>query len=62
MVSRLKETREAKGWTQIELSEKSGVSRATISAIEYNQTVCVKTATLTKLADALGKSVGALFF
>ena len=59
---RLREVREEVGFTQEELAEKSGVSRVTISLIESGRTNCVKTDTLVKLADALDKSVGALFF
>lgn len=59
---RLREVREEVGFTQEELAEKSGVSRVTISFIESGRTNCVKTDTLAKLADALGKSVNALFF
>lgn len=62
MVSRLREAREKKGWTQEELSERSLVSRATISALENEKSACVKTDTLTKLADALGEKVSVLFF
>lgn len=59
---RLREVREEVGFTQEELAEKSGVSRVTISLIESGRINCVKTDTLVKLADALGKSVKALFF
>lgn len=59
---RLREVREEVGFTQEELAKKSGVSRVTISLIESGRTNCVKTDTLTKLADALGKSANALFF
>lgn len=58
----LKEIREKMGITQEELAEKSGVSRTTISLIESGRADCVKTQTLTKLADALGEKVQALFF
>ena len=59
---RLREVREEVGFTQEELAEKSGVSRVTISLIESGRTNSVKTDTLVKLADALGKNVGSLFF
>lgn len=59
---KLREVREEAGFTQEELAEKSGVSRVTISLIESGRTNCVKTDTLVKLADALGKSVNTLFF
>ena len=51
---RVKELREAKGWTQVELSERSGVRRPTISAIENEQTKGVDFDVLERLADALG--------
>ena len=52
MDNRLRECREKIGMTQEELSKKSGVSRATISALENGKALCVRTDTLTKLADA----------
>ena len=51
---RVKELREAKGWTQVDLSERSGVRRPTISAIENQQTSGVDFDVLERLADALG--------
>lgn len=62
MEFRLREVREEIGMSQEELSAKSGVSRTTISFIETGRTDCVKTDTLTKLADALGRKVSDLFF
>lgn len=62
MDNRLRECREKMGITQEELAEKSGISRATISAIETGKALCVKTDTLTKLADAMGEKVSTLFF
>lgn len=61
-MNRLKTAREEKNWSQDTLAERAGVSRATISALENDKTSCVKTVTLTKLADALGKTVSELFF
>lgn len=60
---RLKVVREQKRMSQEELSRKSNVSRATISAIEnshgnYNVTMD----TLRKLASALGTTCESLFF
>ena len=60
--TRLKEIREKKGLTQEELAAKSGVSRTIISYLENDRTECVKTSTLTKLADALGEKVTTIFF
>ena len=60
---KLKIVREEKKMSQEELSRKSNVSRATISAIEnssgsYNVTMD----TLRKLANALGTTCEAIFF
>lgn len=62
MENRLKQFREEKGWSQGELSEKSGVSRITINGIESGRVQVAKTDTLTKIADALGKTVTDVFF
>lgn len=62
MENRLKQFREEKGWTQGQLSEKSGVSRVTINGIENGKIQVAKTDTLAKIADALGKSISAVFF
>ena len=62
MVNRLKDARTKKGWSQAELAQKAGVSRATISALENQKARTMKTVTLTKLADALSEKVTALFF
>ena len=58
----LREEREKMGMTQEELAQKSGVSRTTISMLENGRVSCVKTATLTRLADSMGKRVSDLFF
>lgn len=62
MENRLRQFREEKGWTQGQLSEKSGVSRVTICGIENGKIQVAKTDTLVKLADALGKTISAVFF
>lgn len=62
MKFRLREVREEVGLTQGELAERAGVSRGTISLIEGGRTRCVKTDTLVRLADALGRRVDTLFF
>lgn len=59
---RIKEFREKKGMTQEELSEKSGVSRTTISGLESGEDRAVSSKTLLKLATALGTSVEKIFF
>lgn len=58
----LRERRKAAGMTQEKLAEKSGVSRATIAAIESeNVETTTTTETLLKLADALGCKVADIF-
>ena len=59
---RIKEVREAKKMTQEELSEKSGVIRGTISALENGVNRITTSRTLAKLAQALGTSVDQIFF
>lgn len=54
-MEKLKTFREKKHWTQEELSEKSGVSRVTISMLESGKQTTVKSTTIVKLADALGR-------
>lgn len=58
---KIKEIREKKKISQTELSELSGVSRATINRIEHEEDVVVNTKTLQKIADALNVSVKYLF-
>jgi len=58
----LKKTRIEQGMTQTELSEKSGVSRITISALENGTQRSTMTGTLQKLAAALGKTISDIFF
>lgn len=59
---RIKELREARGMTQEELSEASGVSRTTIWALENGTEYTTTTKTLRKLADALSVTIEQLFF
>lgn len=59
---KVKETREEKRMTQEELAEKSGVSRATIIALETGKTTDVKMSTLQKLASAMDTTVQEIFF
>ncbi len=57
----IREKREAAGMTQERLAEKSGISRATIVALESEESsISTTTSTLTKLASALGCSIGDL--
>lgn len=53
----LKKLRAESGMTQVELSEKSGVGRITISRLESGELKETTLGTLTKLAKALQVSV-----
>ena len=59
---KIREMREKKQMTQVELSEKSGVSRTTISNLENGLENVTTTKTLNKLATALGVKVEELFY
>ena len=61
MEYRIKQFREKKGMTQEGLSEKSGVSRATISKLENSEEVETSTETLKKIANALNCKVSDIF-
>ena len=57
----IKEKREKLGMSQEELSNKSGVSSTTISALENNTTRTTTPKTLLALAAALGTTVDQIF-
>lgn len=59
---RIKEIREAKNMTQEELSEKSGISRVTISGLENGTERNTTSKTLVKIAAALGVTIDQIFF
>jgi transcriptional regulator with XRE-family HTH domain len=59
---KIKEVRESRKMTQEELSEKSGVSRSTIWALENGSMRTTTTKTLLKIAIALGVTVDQIFF
>jgi len=59
--NRLREAREAQGWTQGELAERIGVSRKTVNTVE-NGVFIPSTVVALKLARALGCAVEELFF
>lgn len=61
MEYKIKECREKAGLSQVELSEKAGVSRAIISGLESGSITTTTTTTLIKIADALGKKVSDIF-
>jgi transcriptional regulator with XRE-family HTH domain len=48
----IREARKERGWSQTELGEQSGLSRPTIARVESDSDVT--TATLAKIAEALG--------
>ncbi len=48
----IRDARKKQGWSQGELGEEAGVSRPTVARIEANHDVT--TATITKVAQALG--------
>lgn len=52
-MEKLRTFREECHLTQEELSEKSGISRVTISMLENGKQTAVKSTTIVKLADAL---------
>ena len=54
VVLRVRELREARGWSQRELARRAGVRQATLSAIENEQTTGIDFETLERLAEALG--------
>lgn len=62
MENRIAKERETLGLTQVELSEKANVSRAIISGLESGRVTVTTTETLQKIAKALNKSVGDIFF
>ncbi len=48
---RIREVRQALGWSQVEVSRRTGIRQATISAIENGQTKGIDFDTLEALAD-----------
>ena len=60
LVNRIRERREAAGWTQAELAERVGVSRKTINTVE-NGVFVPSTVVALKIARALGTPVEDLF-
>lgn len=62
MKNKLKEYREKLGLTQEKLSEKSRVSRQTISSIENGILTNIESKTMFKLANALNCDIGDIFF
>lgn len=61
MKYRVEEIRKEKNMTQADLAQVSGISRATIIALESGQEIVVKSSTLQAIADALKCKVPDLF-
>jgi putative transcriptional regulator len=59
--NRLRELRDARGWTQAELAARVGVSRKTVNTVE-NRVFTPSTLLALKLAEALGVTVEQLFW
>lgn len=62
MGNKLREYRESVGMTQVELAEKSNVSRVTISQLEQGTERNTTTKTLLRIAKALNTTVDNIFF
>ncbi|MBO9713094.1 helix-turn-helix transcriptional regulator [Sphingomonas sp.] len=60
LTNRLREQRDALGWTQADLAERVGVSRKTINTIE-NGVFVPSTIVALRIARTLGMPVEALF-
>ena len=60
-MNRVRELRQAEGWTQLELAERTGVSRKTVNTIE-NGVFTPSTIVALKMARALGRRVEDLFW
>ena len=58
---RVEALRKAKNMTQSELAQASGISRATIIALESGQEITVKSSTLQAIAVALKCNIADLF-
>lgn len=59
--NRLKAFREEQGMSQEELSEKTGLSRTTISKIENNEEAVVSTKTISKIAEVFNVAPSEIF-
>lgn len=60
LANRLRELRDAKGWTQADLAARIGVSRKTINTIE-NGVFVPSTVIALRLARAFGRTVEQVF-
>lgn len=62
MQNKLRQARDDANMSQEELAKKSGISRTTISGIENNEDIVVKTSTIIAIANALNKRAQDIFF
>lgn len=62
MQNKLRQARDEAKMSQEELAKKSGISRTTISGIENNEDIVVKTSTIIAIANALNKRAQDIFF
>ena len=60
MNTRVKELREAKGWSKQELAKRSGLGLATIQRLENGNRGTIYLTTLRELSKALGVGVSAI--
>lgn len=61
MLNKLKEVREAKGFTVLELAQKSAVTRQTIYNIEKNANAVVSSSVMEALSKALDAKTSEIF-
>lgn len=61
MKNKVQKYRLDKGWTESQLSRRSGVSKSTINNLENGKTTNPSTEVAFRLADALGVDVRELF-
>ena len=61
MLNKLKEVREAKGFTVLELAQKSAVTRQTIYNIEKNANAVVSSSVMEALSKALDAKSSEIF-
>ncbi len=57
---RLRELRNAKGWTQAQLADAAGVTRATVNRLENRRPASIDFEVLERLAKALGVNAALL--
>lgn len=61
METKIREIREMQNMSQAELAQKADVSRTIISGLENGTVEVTTTKTLSRIAEALGKSVSDIF-